>query len=384
MADDNEFSDIQPYTDEEAVAALGQLAEHPAVNEISQIMFPDKPVTYLRDFLKNVKSIDDFQTNVMSKFVEYVLNTTCHNFSYDGIENVKKIDGKALFMSNHRDIILDPAITQAVLWKNHLPMTEIAVGSNLLTNKVVEALIRSNRMIKVIRGISARKMYLSSQVLSKYIRNCITTGKNSVWIAQKEGRSKNGIDTTEQGLLKMLDMSGEKDFVSNFDELHIIPLSISYEYEPCDLFKARELSISKTQKYVKGSREDLVSIITGIRQNKGNVHLNFGAPLTRDEIKAASVCTGNDRYQSIRSAVDKRIIEGYKLWKTNYMGYDMANHSFKYTDQYTPEDLEEFTDYIEHQLDKLEAGLNRSDVRDIFIHIYGNPVVSKEKLEKKA
>jgi hypothetical protein len=182
----------------------------------------------------------------------------------------------------------------------------------------------------------------------------------------------------------MLDMSGEKDFVSNFDELHIIPLSISYEYEPCDLFKARELSISKTQKYVKGSREDLVSIITGIRQNKGNVHLNFGAPLTRDEIKAASVCTGNDRYQSIRSAVDKRIIEGYKLWKTNYMGYDMANHSFKYTDQYTPEDLEEFTDYIEHQLDKLEAGLNRSDVRDIFIHIYGNPVVSKEKLEKKA
>lgn len=381
MADENEFIDIQPFTDEEAVKALGELADLPETKEISQVMFPNEADTYLSDFLKNVKSIDDFQTNVMSKFVELVLDRTCHNFSYDGIENIKKVDGRALFLSNHRDIILDPAITQVVLWKNHLPITEIAVGSNLLTNKVIEALIRSNRMIKVIRGISARKMYLSSQILSKYIRQCITSEKNSVWIAQREGRTKNGIDTTEQGLLKMLDMSGEKDFTANFEELNIIPLSISYEYEPCDIMKARELCISKRQKYVKGSREDLVSIITGIRQQKGNVHLNIGKPLTHEEIAAASDFTGNDRYQSIRHAVDSRVIDGYKLWKTNYMGYDIANHSFKYTNQYTPEDLRAFTDYIEHQLDKVESELNRNEVRDILLRIYGNPVASKEALE---
>lgn len=169
MADENEFIDIQPFTDEEAVKALGELADLPETKEISQVMFPNEADTYLSDFLKNVKSIDDFQTNVMSKFVELVLDRTCHNFSYDGIENIKKVDGRALFLSNHRDIILDPAITQVVLWKNHLPITEIAVGSNLLTNKVIEALIRSNRMIKVIRGISARKMYLSSQILTTFL-----------------------------------------------------------------------------------------------------------------------------------------------------------------------------------------------------------------------
>lgn len=376
----NEFTDISPYTDAEAVEALGKLADHPAVVEVSKAIFPDKEPEFLRKILKSVKSIDEFQILVMNKAVEWVLSTTAHNFSYDGIGNLKKINGKFLAMSNHRDIILDPAITQVVLYRNAIPMTEIAVGSNLLTNKYIEYLIRSNRMIKVIRGINARQLYLSSQVLSKYIRECITSGRSSVWIAQREGRAKDGIDTTEQGLLKMLDMSGTADFTTNFEELNIVPLSISYEYEPCDILKARERLISRTQKYVKGSREDLISIMTGIEQQKGNIHLNIGSPLTHDEIEAASYCNKNDRYQAIRHAVDVRIIEGYKLWKTNYIGYDMVNHTFKYRDKYTPEDVAQFTDYVEHQLDKVEQSLCRADLRDIFLRIYANPVVSFENL----
>ena len=376
----NEFTDISPYTDAEAVEALGKLAEHPAVVEVSKAIFPDKEPEFLRKILKSVKSIDEFQVLVMNKAVEWVLSTTAHNFSYDGIGNLKKINGKFLAMSNHRDIILDPAITQVVLYRNAIPMTEIAVGSNLLTNKYIEYLIRSNRMIKVIRGINARQLYLSSQVLSKYIRECITSGRSSIWIAQREGRAKDGIDTTEQGLLKMLDMSGTADFTTNFEELNIVPLSISYEYEPCDILKARERLISRTQKYVKGSREDLISIMTGIEQQKGNIHLNIGSPLTHDEIEAASCCNKNDRYQAIRHAVDVRIIEGYKLWKTNYIGYDMVNHTFKYRDKYTPEDVAQFTDYVEHQLDKVEKSLCRADLRDIFLRIYANPVVSLENL----
>ena len=376
----NEFTDISPYTDAEAVEALGKLADHPAVVEVSKAIFPDKEPEFLRKILKSVKSIDEFQILVMNKAVEWVLSTTAHNFSYDGIENLKKINGKFLAMSNHRDIILDPAITQVVLYRNAIPMTEIAVGSNLLTNKYIEYLIRSNRMIKVIRGINARQLYLSSQVLSKYIRECITSGRSSIWIAQREGRAKDGIDTTEQGLLKMLDMSGTADFTTNFEELNIVPLSISYEYEPCDILKARERLISRTQKYVKGSREDLISIMTGIEQQKGNIHLNIGSPLTHDEIEAASYCNKNDRYQAIRHAVDVRIIEGYRLWKTNYIGYDMVNHTFKYRDKYTPEDVAQFTDYVEHQLDKVEKSLCRADLRDIFLRIYANPVVSLENL----
>ena len=286
-------------------------------------------------------------------------------------------------MSNHRDIILDPAITQLVLFRNGIPMTEIAVGDNLITNKFIEYLIRSNRMIKVVRGISAKELYLSSQLLSKYIRLNITEQQSSIWLAQRQGRTKDGLDMTEQGLLKMLDMSGTSDFRQNFEELNIIPLSISYELEPCDILKARELLISRKTKYVKGPTEDLNSILTGIKQQKGNIHLNIGKPLTPEEIAVASLCDKNDRYQLIRHAVDIRVIEGYKLWKTNYIAYDIVNHGFKYSEHYTKEDTDKFVEYMEHQLDTVEKDLCRADLRDIFLRIYANPIVSKEMLREQ-
>ena len=374
------YEDIAPYNDEEAAAALSRVAEHPNVPWISKYIFSNQPETYLRDILKSIRTVDDFQSIVMSKATEWVIEKSVRNFSYDGLSKLQAIQGCYLAMSNHRDIILDPAFTQLILHRNHMPLTEICVGDNLLKSKTIEGLIRSNRMIKVIRGISARELYLSSQVLSKYIRESITTGKSSVWIAQREGRTKNGIDMTEQGLLKMFDMSGTKDFVQNFLELNIVPLSISYEYEPCDILKAREILISRTQKYVKTENEDLQSIMIGIKQQKGNVHLNIGDPLTEDEIREASVCDKNDRYRSIRHAVDVRVIGGYRLWNTNYIAYDLANHSYKYADRYTPEEVESFTAYTEHQLDQVEPTLNRAELRDIFLRIYGNPVMMKEEL----
>lgn len=384
MKENTEFSSIIPYNDEEAVQAIGKVANHPAVLVISKYLFPKEPVTFLKNVLKSIKSIDEFQQIVMCKAIDWVLENTAKDFSYDGFDNIKDIKGKSLYMSNHRDIILDPALTQYVLFQNGMQMTEICVGDNLLSSsKTVEYLLRSNRMIKVIRGISARELYLSSQILSKYIRQTITSGKSSIWIAQKQGRSKNGIDMTEQGLLKMLDMSGEKTFVENYVDLNIVPLSISYEYEPCDAKKARELLISKTQKYVKGPKEDMHSILTGIRQQKGNIHLNFGQPLTREEIEAASICDKNDRYQAIRHAVDRRVIEGYKLWKTNYIGYDLVNNTSKYADFYTSEDVKQFIDYTNHKLSKIEKSLNRDELKDIFLRIYGNPVMMKEQLREE-
>ena len=221
MVETSEFESICPYNDEEAVAALNKVANHPAVLAISEYLFPDQPVTYLRNALKSVRSIDEFQEVVMNDAVTWCIDHTVHNFSYDGISYIKGIRGKFLAMSNHRDIILDPAITQLVFYRNGIPMTEICVGDNLIKqSKTVEYLLRSNRMIKVIRGISARDLYLSSQMLSRYIRQTITSGKASIWLAQRQGRTKDGIDTTEQGLLKMLDMSGEKSFQENFMELN--------------------------------------------------------------------------------------------------------------------------------------------------------------------
>ena len=375
---EEQFLDICPYSDEEAVKAFGELAKHPAVPVISKAIFPNERITFLSDKLKNIGSIDEFQQVIMTKAVDWVLNNTIGNFSYDGFSNILSVQGKFLMISNHRDIIIDPALTQYVLAQNGVSMSEICVGDNLLSSPTVEKLLRSNRMIKVIRGISARELYLSSQLLSKYIRQTITSGKNSVWIAQRQGRTKNGFDETEQGLVKMFDMSGTGTFQENYSELNLIPLSISYEYEPCDIRKARELLISRTQKYVKGPKEDMHSIVSGIRQWKGNVHLNIGAPLTAGEIETAAGFDKNDRYQALMQYIDKRVVEGYKLWKTNFIAYDMVYGTTKYSDRYTAEDREKFIAYTEHKLKKVERTLNREDLRDIFLRIYSNPVENKE------
>lgn len=375
-----EYMDIAPFNDEEASAALTRLSNHPNTKWISKRIFPDQPDTLLGEILRNIHTVDEFQSIVMTKAIQWVIDHSVTEFTYDGLENLTSIEGKYLAMSNHRDIILDPAFLQLILLKNGLPDTQICVGDNLLKQKSVELLIRSNRMIKVIRGISARELYLSSQLLSKYIREVITSGTSSVWIAQRQGRTKDGLDTTEQGLLKMFDMSGTKDFTRNFKELNIIPISISYEYEPCDILKAREILISRTQKYVKTETEDLESIIQGIMQKKGNVHIHFGKPLTDEEIEEASLCDKNDRYQSIRLALDVRIIDGYKLWKTNYMAYDIVTEGSKYASKYSPEELQAFKGYIEALLGKVEPELDRDELRDILLHIYSNPVLSKENL----
>ena len=382
MIDLSEFESISPYTDEEAVVALGKLADHPLLSEFSGKFFPDQPSDFLKNLLKNLKSIDEFQVLVMSKFVEWVLAKTVKNFSCDGISNIDP-NKKFLALSNHRDIIFDPAITQLVLYRNGIPLTEIAVGDNLVSSQTIEYLLRSNRMIKVVRGISARELYLSSQLLSKYIRLNITNQRSSIWLAQRQGRTKNGYDITEQGLLKMLDMSGGPDFQKNFEELNIIPMSISYEYEPCDILKARETVISSRQKYVKAEGEDLNSILVGIQQPKGNVHLNIGEPLTSEEISQAALCDKNDRYQWIRHAVDRRVIDGYRLWKNNYVAFDMLNESSKYSHMYEPTDVEGFTAYMQKQLDTVEPELSRDELRKAFLDIYANPVVTKELLEKE-
>ena len=377
---EQDYTSISPYTDQEAVEALKRVARNPFLPVVSKFFFPGAPLNTFRKLLKEIHSIDDFQEIVMSRMVSTAIERSTSGFSYEGVENISG-NGKFLAVSNHRDIILDPALFQYVLFSNRLQMTEICVGSNLLeSNKVVSDLLRSNRMIKVIRGISARELYLSSKLLSSYIRERITSGGSSVWIAQREGRTKDGFDKTEQGLLKMFDMSGEGSFQENFEALNIIPVSISYEYESCDIRKARELLISEKEKYVKKKHEDTHSIISGVKQWKGGVNLFIDKPLTGEEIAQAAQLGKNDRYQALRQILDNRIIRGYKLWKTNYMAYDLLHGENKYADRYSAEDLEKFKVYTEHKLSKVERSLDRDALRIKFLQIYGNPVVNKESI----
>lgn len=380
MSNELDYASISPYTDKEAVEALRRVAQNPFLPIVSKFLFPDEPFYTLRRLLKSINSIDDFQQVVMSKMIMTVIQRSSSGFTFDGLENVPK-DRKFLAVSNHRDIILDPAMIQWTLFYNDLPLTEICVGSNLLeSNRMVSDLLRSNRMIKVIRGISARELYLSSKLLSSYIRDRITSGGSSVWIAQREGRTKNGLDKTEQGLLKMFDMSGKGSFEENFNELNILPMSISYEYESCDIRKARELLISRKQKYVKKKHEDTHSIISGISQWKGGINLSIDKPITPEEVHEASILDKNDRYQALRKTLDERIIRNYKLWKTNFIAYDMLEGKGKYSDRYSKENVEEFEGYMAHKLGKVERSLNHDELKQIFLDIYANPVRAKEEL----
>jgi Glycerol-3-phosphate O-acyltransferase len=377
----SDFGDIRPYTDEEAVEALGRVSRHPMTPVISKYLFPDLPASTMSHMLRGIGSVDQFQNEIMYAVVEAVIAKTSAGVSWSGTECLKSLgDKKFLIISNHRDIVLDPALIQYMLKQEGMPTTEICVGSNLLGSQLVEDLMRSNRMIKVIRGVGVRELYQSSQLLSRYIRESITSGRASIWIAQREGRTKDGFDATEQGLLKMLEMSGEASFEENFEALDIVPLSISYEYESCDARKAREVLLRREGPYVKKETEDLHSILTGIRQQKGHIHLEIGEPLRAEEIAVAAHADKNERYHILRDVLDRRIVGGYKLWKTNYMAHDLLHGDARYKAMYTAAELEQFEKYIAHKLGKLERRLDQKALREIFLGIYSGPVTAKETL----
>ena len=313
----------------------------------------------------------------MRNVVQKIVSGTMKNLTHSGTENFKE-GRRYLLISNHRDIVLDSAVIQFLLNENGVPTTESAVGDNLITSPFIEDVIRSNKMIKVIRSTSPRELYMVSKTLSEYIRTNISQSNSSVWIAQRNGRTKDGLDMTEQGLLKMFDMSGKGDFANDFAELNIMPTSISYEYEPCDILKAVELFIKKRQKYIKGKDEDLNSIITGIMQFKGNVHFSFNEPLTADEIGSAAELDSNERFKALAGIIDKKINFNYKLWKTNYMAYDILNSTNEFANMYSSAEKDEFLNYISFKMQSVEEGME--EVEQILLSIYANPVVTRKNM----
>ena len=377
---DLNFEDIRPFTDEEAVVALHRIAESPAVDSISAYLWPGRDPEIARSILRSCKNIDDFQSKIMISAIEAVLGSSSKGLTFGGIDILKGIEGHFLAITNHRDIVCDPAFFQYMLFTNGLPFSDICIGSNLLDNKFVEDIMRSNRMIKVNRGIAARELYLSSLRLSAYMRQVITSGERSVWIAQKEGRTKNGIDRTSQGVLKMLDMSGEESFDVNFGALKIVPIAISYEYEPCDILKARELYLSRTSRYIKQPGEDMVSILTGIKQPKGHIHMEAAPLIGEEELHDASKRGGNERYQHMMKLMDRRIAEHYKLWKTNYIAADIVDGGSAHAGMYDAAEKEAFCAYIENRLDSLGPDFEREELKNLFLGIYANPVKVVESL----
>lgn len=374
-----DFKDIYPYDDAQTREALGRVSRNPLIWVVSKYLFPDKPFWSLARRLRTIQTVEEFQTDVMEKAVKSVLDRTSDGLEVRGVENLSG-KGRYLLVSNHRDIVMDPAIILYSVYTAGLPQTELCVGSNLLSSSFVEDIMRSNRLVKVYRGLPPHKMVEFSHLLSSYIRERITSGTSSVWIAQKEGRAKDSLDKTGQGLMKMLDLSGSGVFAADYDRLNVVPVSISYEYESCDALRARELLISRSRRYVKKKGEDLNSIKTGIKQKKGHICLTFCEPLHKEELEAAAALKGNERYKSLCGIIDVRIQASYRLWKTNYMGLDLLNGTSEHLgSEYSAEDLRAFQAYVQKSLKKYRRKLDVESLRQIFYSIYGNPVLSKQE-----
>jgi hypothetical protein len=263
--------------------------------------------------------------------------------------------------------------------KQKLPTTRIAIGSNLLQAPWIEDLVKLNKNFIVNRNVQPRQAYEYSLLLSRYIRFSIESDLSSVWIAQKEGRSKDGIDQTHTGLLKMLGMSSDEG-ASGYEKLNIVPVSISYEFEPCAGLKAKEIYMkSQTGSYQKAEGEDVRSMQLGIVQPKGNVHFHFSEPLSKLSIQAAFQSGNrNEAMKLIAEEIDKEIIKNYQLFPNNFIAYDLLNHSETFSQQYTISDREVFERYLNEELDQLQG--DREALKLHLLNIYSNPLIRKMDL----
>lgn len=373
----SDYDEIRPYNDEEATLAFKRIAEAPELVQFAEFLFPGQGDKHLRDLIRPLKSVYEFQSKVMANVIHNIVDQTSSGITSGGLESLD--DGKKhILISNHRDIILDPAIIQIILFDHGLSTSEIAVGDNLIASPLIEDIFRSNRMIKVVRGGTAREKYNASTVLSGYLRENVASGKCSIWIAQRNGRSKDGHDGTEQGVLKMLSMSGSGDFIKDFEDISLLPVAVSYQYEPCDFLKARELYVTRRREYVKVPGEDTNSIITGVTQYKGGIDFEFSPSLTEEEIEKCSRLEKNERFKKLARIIDEKINSRYRLWDTNYMASDLLHDSDEYSDKYTSSAKNHFIDYIEKGLSSImkkdPSITDREELKEIFLNIYANPV----------
>ncbi|MBQ6673244.1 MAG: 1-acyl-sn-glycerol-3-phosphate acyltransferase [Spirochaetia bacterium] len=347
----DEFADIRPYEGTEFTDALARLLANKNLVTVFRRQawpaFPEffAPVVdtlchwYLKFLVRNVKTSDELHALILERLISLVVKGTITEFTSTGSENLEA--GKHyLYMSNHRDIAMDPVVADYMLLKRGFPSFQTAFGDNLLTSREVSDAIRINKAFIVQRGLEPLAQLKSSMTLSRYIRETIQK-KDSVWIAQREGRAKDGDDKTNPAIIKMFALCNRQtglNFTEYINSLNITPIAVSYEFDPCDRLKARETARKmekslRNEVYEKRKNEDFISIVLGIQNKKGRVHVAFGKPLYREEWKNA---------KEVAQAVDDFILTNYKLWPSNYVAYDIMHSTDKYVKKYTKEYRDKF------------------------------------------
>ena len=370
----NTFDDIRFFHADEVNPALQSAVRHPMIKELFAYTFPDKTEAEIKAEVLSCHSIDDLQRKVISKTMARLLDETSAGMTNSGFDKLDK-NTSYLFISNHRDIVLDTSLINVVLYEHDLIRTASAIGDNLVQRPFVNALSRLNRNFVVKRGAGPRETLLSSQKLSQFVNYLLSERKRSVWIAQRQGRTKDGNDVTEQGVLKMIGLAaGKQPIAAYLNSLRIIPISISYEYDPTDILKVPELlAKAANEEYVKSENEDFNSILKGALGQKKHIHIAAGAPM---HIDTALVQSTNQVLQTVVQQLDETIQLNYRLWPTNYIAYDLLNDTQANQEHYTAQDKNQFER-------RLRMRVNSADEKAVasFLSMYARPVANKELLK---
>ena len=379
MNQTDKYSDIRPYSDSEANQKVSELLADPVFDRVLLNLYKDpKIVEKIKYNLSKVQTIEQLQLGFTKGMVEMIISTTTDGLTCSGMERLDK--NKAyLFISNHRDIILDSAFLNYLNLQNGMNATQIAIGDNLFAYPWIIHAVKLNRSFVVKRNIAVRELLKASHVLSEYIRTTIKDDNTSIWIAQKEGRTKDGNDNTQQGLLKMFHMSNKNGFLQGITELNIIPVSISYEIEPCGVSKVNETLQMDKDGFKKTSKDDLKSMAQGVKNQKGKVHFSYGKPIHTFLEGIDETRPTNDLLQDVAELIDKRIHCNFKLWPNNFVASDMLSNSTKYADQYTKEDKLKFESLIQQAVE--EIGDHEQEVRERFLKLYATPVINANKYD---
>lgn len=377
-----DFESIRPYEDHEIQMVVDRLKEEQSFLRLLGFLYPHIPATSIMDRVKHMTSIKQFQKEIISAYVKGVIESTTKGVTVEGLKNLNPRESY-LFISNHRDIVLDPAILNVLLFDNGFNTTEIAIGDNLLIFPWITDLVKLNRTFIVNRNLPVKQMMESSRRLSSYIRFTLNEKKHSIWIAQREGRSKDGNDRTQVSLLKMLNISGEKPMHENFKELRIVPVSISYEYDPCDYLKAAEFYRKKVDPdFQKSKDDDLKHMGTGLRGRKGSVHFSFGEPISEELNIIEALTVKNDQFTALAEMIDQHVHQNYHLWPGNFIAWDLLNNSTEHSCHYTANEKAVFIEYLNDHFQR--AKVNDEFIRTSLLEMYANPVVNKKSYDVKA
>jgi len=370
------FDAIRPFYDSEVNQALSDVIQHPMMKALMNFSFPEVADEVWKEQLKKTHSIRDFQCNFIYQSVGKILEKSSDGLTTSGFEHLEK-NTAYLFVSNHRDILLDTTLLNATLFEHGLVMTASAIGDNLVKKSFLKVLAKLNRNFLVLRGLSPREMLQSSKLLSEYIGQLLLHENRSVWIAQREGRTKDGNDATNPGVLKMLGMgSDEKNIMDYFKKVKIVPVSISYEYDPTDVLKMPQLMAEANNEiYIKEKNEDFKNILSGVLGTKKRIHIHVGKVID-SEIDAIVAHEGNANKQvlGLAQVIDDAILTNYKLWPTNFIAFDLLHKTNQYSHLYTEEEKALFERRLEMRIDH-----DNPQLLEGFLAMYANPVVNKLK-----